>query len=517
MISLQQRSWAQETIARIGRRVGRLPTRRPRKFLLVHLDGVPRAVLEQAIAQGTMPFFSSLVRSGAYHFDTAFWGSPASTPCFQAGLLYGLRHPNLPAYHWFDRGLGRVVRMNVPLDAHSVESRLGARPENSLLEGGGTTYLSLFHAGAKNQLDMTSLRNLPAMARALFRDLKGIRGGSRRGVLAYLGELMRDMWGAGKDVVRWTRRLHGDWRHEREYLLNRFLLIRLAWSLAHSRALIDMVLGVPAIYLVFGNFDEVAHRRGPCSAQALGELYRVDAHLAELYALAHTLEEPYDVYFFTDHGHVDSAPLEQRVGKKLERCLSEGPAAPLPKEVERGLLDGRALLAGGPVWPREEPVVIEAGNFAHVYLTRGHEPLEAMALLQRHREVLSRAVALSDIGLVAVRRGSRAVAIVRGGVYGANELHGVPLPTDFSKRAVADLLEELPHMKSAGDLVLFGAAHQRGGTVGFAWEFGSHGGLTRIETESVVCWPVHGPVELSALSHSTQLHQRLSTAYRGGK
>jgi hypothetical protein len=52
--------------------------------------------------------------------------------------------------------------------------------------------------------------------------------------------------------------------------------------------------------------------------------------------------------------------------------------------------------------------------------------------------------------------------------------------------------------------------------VGFAWEFGSHGGLTRTETESLVAWPAAAPLELAGLGHSTQLHARLSDVYRGG-
>ena len=69
-------------------------------------------------------------------------------------------------------------------------------------------------------------------------------------------------------------------------------------------------------------------------------------------------------------------------------------------------------------------------------------------------------------------------------------------------------------MPTAGDLVLYGEATHRGGTVGFAWEFGSHGGLTKTETDSVVCWPSDGPVDLSGLGHCTQLHEKLSEAYR---
>jgi hypothetical protein len=511
----QMREWAEQAIRRMRRKSSPVETRRKRRLLVVHLDGVPRAVLEDAVTNARMPFFASLVRSGQYRLDGAFWGSPASTPCFQAGLLYGIRHPNLPAYHWYDRDFGRIIRMNVPRDAYSVEQRLGTFGRGSLLEDGGTAYLSLFRAQATNRLSMTSLADLKSMSASLVQDLKGIRGPKRRGVLAYLRHLFHDTWHAGRDALRWSRRL-GDARHEREYVLNRFFMIQLGWELSHSRALIDMVRGVPAIYLVFGSFDEIAHRRGPLSEQAVSELYRVDGALRELYAVARSLPEPYDLYFVTDHGHVDSAPFEKRTGTTLKDHLLNGPPAPLLEGLERALLDGRdPPHAVPPTVARDEPIVIDAGNFAHVYLSpRDGTPLEAADLLARHREVLARAAMQRDIGIVALRRGQGAVALVQGQVYGPEDLARAPLSSEFSKRAVRDLLHELPHMPTAGDLVLYGEATHPGGTVGFAWEFGSHGGLTETETRSVVCWPTRAPVDLSSLGHVTELHERLSELYR---
>ncbi|MFL5318150.1 MAG: phosphodiesterase, partial [Myxococcaceae bacterium] len=144
LIRPDMRAWAQESFQRAGRKLQRLEKRRKRKFLLVHLDGVPMGLIKRALAEGRMPFLKSLVESGAYNLDSAFWGSPASTPCFQAGVLYGIRHPNLPAYSWFERGMNKEVRMNAPLDTVAIESRLKAMGPSPLLEGGGTTYLSLF-------------------------------------------------------------------------------------------------------------------------------------------------------------------------------------------------------------------------------------------------------------------------------------------------------------------------------------------------------------------------------------
>lgn len=479
---------------------------------MVHLDGVPRVVLERAILEGHMPFLGKLVKTGAFQMDTAFWGTPASTPAFQAGVLYGLRHPNLPAYTWFERDMNKTIRMNAPKDARAIETRVDAMSSGSLLEDGGTTYLSLFRADAVNELAMTSLANLKTLVPGLCSQLSGLRSVKRRTVLRYLKHLAQDTWAAGADAMRWIRQVR-DHRHEAQFMLNRFFIISLAWGLAWNRALIDMVRGVPAIYLVFGNFDEVAHRRGPFSEQALRELVFADRALEELYVMGRMVEEPYDMVLMTDHGHVDSAPFEQRGGQKLEAYLLDLSPMQLSEEIVRALRMGREL-PDAALLQTEEPVVIESGNFSHVYLSRGKEPLEALELLTKHRNVVARAAASPDIGIVAMRRGDSAVAIVRGGVYGPEEMERAPLASEFSKRAVADLLRELPHMRTAGDLVLYGEAIKQGGTVGFAWEFGSHGGLTKTETESMVIWPTSSGLDLRGLGHSTQLHEKLSEAYR---
>ncbi len=513
VLTSELQAWACALARRIGRKVPPVVSKHPRRLLVVHLDGVPKDLLDEAIRTRSMPFFSQLVRSGAYHFEEAFWGSPASTPFFQAGLLYGLEHPNLPAYSWFDRELGRKVQMNTPRDALHIEQRLGQREGTSLLADGGHTYFSLFQAGARNRLCMSTLASLKVMARSLSAEMEGLLVARTVSPWAYLRSFGADTWRAMQEIWRWAHAL-GDWRHERGFLLSRVMLQRLGWSFVHTKALVDMVRGVPAIYLVFGNYDEVSHRRGPRSQQAIAELHRVDAYLAELYAMARCVERPYDIVFVTDHGHVGSLPFEQRQGQHLEDALLRGPGVPLSPDIERGLLDGRPLGAARAPRGTDSPVVVESGNFAHVYLTREHTPLEAAELVAHHRDVLARASRHPDIGMVAVRRGNSAVALVKGGVYGPDDIASAPLAEEFSRQAVADYLRELPHLSTAGDLVLFGDAVAPGSTVGFAWEFGSHGGLTKTETRSTVCWPGDAPVDLSGLSHCVRLHQRLSEAYR---
>lgn len=513
LISPSVQDWAHRCMRRMAEKHARSsePSPRGRKLLVVHLDGIPHEVLQDAVRENRMPFLTRLIRSGAHRLDTAFWGTPASTPAFQGGLMYGLRHPGLPAYNWFDRETGRELKMNQPSDAALVERRLSEQASRPLFGEGGTSYLSIFHGAARNEVCMATLSDLKLLARGMKHEFRGLRSARREGVRSYLRSLFRETWDSAVEVSHWAREVQ-NWKHERAFFINRFLLLSLAWELGHSRTLIDMWKGVPAIYLVFSNFDEVAHRRGPQSTQALRELHRADRAFEELYAMSKLVPEPYDLFFVTDHGHVASEPFGLKEDARLEKYLFEGVPEPLPLDLERELLS-----LGGPTpqvlrAPRP-PVVIEAGNFAHVYLASG-PALEAMDLVAHHPSVLSRAIAAKNIGIVTLRAGGKGYAIIDNHVYSAGTVDQAPLSKAFSKQALADYLRELPHLPSAGDLVLYGQATGKNSTVGFAWEFGSHGGLTQTETDSTVIWPSDAALPFNGLMHSTELHSQLYELYR---
>lgn len=500
------RDWAARAIPRMARGVKPHETKRQRRFLLVHLDGVSKSDLERAISEGEMPFLASLVRSGRYQLDAAFWGAPPSTPVFEASLLYGARHPSIPGYRWFDREQKRFFQMNAPGDAAQVDERLG-RSGVSLLEGGGTAYLTLFRGKAENRLSMAALTDPAASFAELKAALRGSFKSARKNPFGWGWQMAQELLHAGVDGARWGLSLL-DWRHEQDFALVRVFLIAMATGLARSRAFFDMVRGAPAIYLVEPGFDEVSHRRGPDSRQARRELRRADGALASLHAIARMLPNPYDLYVVSDHGQVKTTPYELVAERSIEQALKLTHPPPLPAGFAAAL-GGAAKRTAVP----SDPVVVEAGNLAHVYLGNQGRALSASEILAANGEVLARAVNDPRVAFVAVRRHDHAVAVTREGIFTAEELTHARLPAPLSARAVAELLRELPRLPHAGDLVLHGAPAPNGGTVGFSWEFGTHGGVTAPETDSFVLWPSDAPAALNDLAHASELHGRLVNAY----
>ena len=280
---------------------------------------------------------------------------------------------------------------------------------------------------------MAALADKRRVVRQVAKDLIGLTGAARRSALEYVSHVIGSTAHNSVEIARWVFQ-QADARHEPAYWFNRLVLL-VAWDLARKRALIDMVRGVPFIYLVFGNYDETSHRRGPLSDESSAELFRADAQLAELFTVARSVEAPYDVIFLTDHGHVDCLPFERRSGQSFSSFLADGPPERLSESAERALLDGRAPLASDE--RNVTPTVVDAGNFAHVYFDPKGTPLEAHELLARHPKALARCASHSDVGICALRRGDGAVALIRGGVYGPDELERAPLAEGFSRAGSA--------------------------------------------------------------------------------
>src|SRR3989475_6761051 len=83
-------------------RLGHAPAAGGRRFLIVQIDGLSRAVLEQGLAEGRMPFLRRLLTRHGYRVEPMAVGLPSSTPAFQLSAMYGVR-PDIPGFHYHDK------------------------------------------------------------------------------------------------------------------------------------------------------------------------------------------------------------------------------------------------------------------------------------------------------------------------------------------------------------------------------------------------------------------------------
>jgi len=500
-------------------RPGHPPPGAPRRLLVVQLDGVSRPRLEAALANGYLPFLASRLAAGGHVLSSTRSGAPASTPAFQAGLFYGVS-PSVPGYVWLDRRTCRAVRMDRADDAALVEARL-ARAAPGLLRG-GTSYFSIFSGGAAFPHFCLSglagdydaglgwieehLGPWEALASTLVHSVTATRGAVRLAHEAGAGVV---------DGLRWSVAL-GRLKHEPRFLWHRLLFSGLLRELLVQGILVDVSRGVPVIYTDLVGYDEAAHRRGPGSRVALRSLASADAALAMIFAATDAVPElGYDVYVLSDHGHVPTRPFESLAGVPLPEfveCAEHGDALPEPRPVgpNRGVAGGRTLGAG-----RSATIgAAEAGDLAHVYFLRDGGPLPLEALRARHPRVLAALAASPAVGVTAARGGRRGLALWDGAVLDLAEPRDLARLPHPDPALAAAYLSDLLALQESGDLVVTGWRGEGRPVVAYAWEFGSHGGISPEELEPFVVHPREVAFPFGAVLRPSELYRFFEETYR---
>ncbi|PYO25997.1 MAG: hypothetical protein DMD85_01450, partial [Candidatus Rokuibacteriota bacterium] len=174
----------QRFVDRLVRRArrGRAPTPGRRRLLVVQIDGLSRGVLEQALAEGRMPFLRRVIERAGWRVHPMFVGLPSSTPSFQLAAMYGVR-PDIPGFHYHDKRQREDVYFPRAGDAARVE-RAQASGRRGIVEG-GACYGCVFTGGALQNLFTFAIMKRP----------------SGSGLLAALSAIIVLLWVALKSTV----------------------------------------------------------------------------------------------------------------------------------------------------------------------------------------------------------------------------------------------------------------------------------------------------------------------------
>lgn len=502
------RRWAEATVRELRPYVRPVPSTGRRRLLALFVDGLAARTLARAAREGTMPFLGRLRDSAATSEARTFSGLPSTTTAYQAGLFYGLRHPDVPAFNWFDRAARKPMLMQKPHDAAEVESRLLAATGGKALFSGGASYLSVLRGGAADHLNTAG-----AGAILERRELPGVDGGELPGMLrihaqtavAVAARLALETGPFLWNLRRFVREKGN--RHEVPFLLNHLLVGTLLKEVAQGQAILDLVRGVPRVFLNFHDYDEVSHRRGPDRAEEQ-VLLGIDHSIEAMFAIAAACDDPPDVYVFSDHGQAPATPFEHEFGCTFRDWVrGAGDEGGLPPKVPRAVVEAVGAEEGPFAFePDLEP--IDSGNYGHVYFER--EPLDARAIVQRHGRTLARILACPGVGLSLIRHDGGAIAFA--GSKRVDPRDPATVPQGFSPEGVAAAMEELVCSPAAGDVVCYGAWRPEG-CVALSWEWSSHGGPSYAETENFLIHPVGVPFEPSRIAHAADLHHAFRSLY----
>ncbi len=513
-----------------------------RAFVVVQIDALSLATLQEALAQGALPHLARLLRQGKYRLTGWRCGLPSCTTAIQAGLFYGAREA--PGFRWYDKARGSPVTSHRPDQMRVLEEILRAQ-NPGLLKGGGV-YTSLLSGDADHALFTVSR----IFGRHLLGYLEGT--GVLLSFLARPGRVMRLLY---YTLSRFWRRLWADLRRFQIALLPLPLSRPFFESLVDATftefmtfgVLLDLYRGVPRLYANYNGYDEVAHTHGVLHAEALWVLRWIDSRLAEIEKLAHEgTGGSYDVFILSDHGMAPAIPFSERYGQTLGAFIAETVhldvgfdpgnadaatarllrtrylAAALQDSQTRLPPWGRRLLrvtrrpllnylsSQEPTynWELEGAVAVQAsGPLAHVYFRVTPRPMELPEVALLYAEFMQHLVGHDGIELVAGRDGDQVVILGRkGGVLTASAdkvawQGSDPLAAFRDHDYVLRELRHLLQLPTSGDLVLLGRLLDTGQVVTFEEQRATHGGLGGGQDEPFLIYPaslVDPPLDIAS-------------------
>lgn len=534
-----------------AQRTGRVKEERPlRRFIMVQIDGLAHEYLLQAIARGQMPVLQRLIAQG-HHLQRWRCGIPSSTPAIQAGIMYG-NNWDIPGFRWYEKDTSSAPHCKSPYFAERLKTMVADGRPGILADG--SSYTNLLDGDAN-----LALFTLSAMGRNRF--LEHLRGLGWALLFAFIPwRIGRILLLAAWELLRDVARTLALWVRHRFRI--KLTLIKPALQVLTNvvfaevqtfGVLLDIYRGVPAIYVNYYGYDEVAHNDGPLGKEALRALRRIDSYIGQIERLRKVYYPATELYIFSDHGMTPAIPLHEIDPKKpLGRFVADSVRSSVvweggrPKNRRNGNAPDDALAETNMRWLLDEldgiephlsrrgkrlaaalrrrilkqlpdqleldydlergsDVIVRAsGSLAHIYFNVSRTRMEVSEIALLYGDLLD---ALSDhpgIGVVLGLEKERPVIITSRGTVTLQADHlppGLPEP----ERTAADLVRLLsfPH---SGDLVVLGAWNGRGRVVTFEDQVATHGGAGGPQDYPFFLTPPDAPLDVSCITNACQLY-----------
>jgi hypothetical protein len=485
----------------------------------VQIDGLSRAVLDEALEKGRMPFVKRLLERRGYRREPMSVALPTSTPAFQMAAMYGVR-PDIPGFHYYSRE--RHGDVHFPRAGHAawVEQRLAAGRRGIVHDG--STYGCCFTGGASNSFFTFATLTQP----------------SGRGLASALSPYVVLGWVIAKNLALTAyelARAAPRFLARRRLPGRRWLWLKIGISLwVHNLFTMavarDLYAGTPRIYVNYLDYDEAAHYHGPQSRRALAALRGIDRAIARLWSVMRRVpEHRYDGFVLSDHGQSPCTPYQDLTrGRRLERWVFDaflhpaGAAAPeAPRTgLRRGMHQQRRDNAGmlqkfinyldEDFFRRADPEaheqgevrVIAAGPNAFLYALDARAPLDAAGVERRFPGLAEKLSRSPGISFVLARSGNGKAPVCYW--KGKRAELSAAAPGPFAGREDAALVVKaiagLMLMPSAGDLVIYGD------DVSFISEHGTHAGASAAEMQTFIIGPA-GARPPRGVTHPSQLYE----------
>lgn len=477
-------------------------------LLILQIDGLARAQLEQAIAKGRMPFLSRLLKSRTYLPHTFYPGIPTTTAAVQAELFYGLRSA-VPAFSFFRRDKQELGRMLDPTWAKDFEAGFAAQADGLLK--GGSSWSNIYTGGAgQNEAHFCAASNglgdmwqTGKIGNVLVFCLLHLSAAVRIAGLLLL-ETGIALWDALIGIRRGQ-----PIGHELLVVLSRIFVSIGLRELVTIGATVDVARGLPVIHVNFLGYDEQAHGRGPGSVFAHWSLKGIDRSIKVLYRAAHrSRRRDYAVWIFSDHGQERTRSfatefpggIEEVVRNCFDVARRRDPAwrarsqrrahALWPGQGRWAQWQRERIRAADALTTEEQATftVVAVGPVGHVYFATLPDEEQRAALARR-------LVNQGKVPGVLLKRSDGTITWfhARGTTAVPDEVPAMlPHPGPMRVEIAKDMVEFCAN-RDAGDLILLGWSPGEGAWT-FAPERGAHCGVGPEETQGFALLPVRTPL-----------------------
>jgi uncharacterized membrane protein YvlD (DUF360 family) len=509
------------------------PAAPTRGLAILEIDGLSCPRMRRAVEQGLMPAVRERLSQGTHVLSQYDCGLPSQTSAAQAGILYGDNF-DIPAFRWYDKDKGKLVVSNHLEDAAEIDARYARG--HGLLRGGSSINNLMTGDARKTLFTLSVLSDRPEdMARRSLEDLYRFWLNPylfARSVFLALWDLLVEF---AQEIRQRARNIQPRLnRLQKAFPLRRAVANVLLRDLGTFVAITDITRGLPAIYVSYVGYDEIAHHAGPDTPDAMKSLHGVDKQVRRVWqVIQHKAPRPYDLIVISDHGQSSGATFKQRYGQTLtdfivelveERASvaevyatedSQGHAEALLAEIEQmeqsvavgGLQKATLSQARRAVQRRLDrhmpPMLVDgeqvgvvvcvSGNLANVYFDLHAGKVGMHELEDAYPGLLDALVAHPGIGFVVAHAedgvpwalGKQGVRdLETGAVDGDDPL--LPYGDPGMRAAQLLRLARFPH---AGDLIVNSTLYEDGQVAAFEELVGSHGGLGGQQTEAFMLHP----------------------------
>jgi hypothetical protein len=427
-------------------------------LLILHLDGVGHTVLTSAVADGTMPFMASLLRSG-YATQQYSPGLPSTTPYAQAGILYG-DNTGIAGFRWYDKRSGVDVAFGVGSSFKRVAHRY-FQGRRGLVEG-GAAIAACYDGGARITFGLAYRE----------RHYRGSQDAAGR-IIGRFALNPVNAADAAWQLVNTTgatltnylyRRARGS-HPARAYVLGDIAEETFVHHLTRFAVLQAIRDRISPIYACFYAYDESSHGFGPDDPINLHMLRHLDRTLAMIFKAG----SAYEIVVLSDHGQTPAKPFVSVGGKRLHEVISNW----LPTYEVRDLKVRRPARHEDRV---DGHILIGAsGGLAHIYLPEAPGALLLDEVEARCPGLIHRLAGHPGIQFLVGRRRQGYVLVDANGEVPLDSARGM-LDAFEQPAIVSKQLSKLMSFPTAGDIILIGR-FEDGHQVDFEDQLGTHGSI----------------------------------------